>query len=33
MTFLNSIQNQSKKHKFPFEHWEYTNALTNEAIE
>ena len=33
MTFLNSIQNQSKKHKFPFEHWEYTNAFTNEAIE
>ena len=33
MTFLNSIQNQSKKHKFPFDHYEYHNALTNEAIE
>ena len=33
MSFLNSIQNQSKKHEFPFDHWEYTNALTNEAIE
>ena len=33
MTFLNSIQNQSKKHEFPFDHYEYHNALTNEAIE
>ncbi len=33
MTFLNSILNQSKKHEFPFDHWEYNNALTNEAIE
>ena len=33
MTFLNSIQNKSKKHKFPFDHYEYHNALTNEAIE
>jgi len=33
MSFLNSIQNQSEKHVFPFVHWEYNNALTNEAIE
>ena len=33
MTFLNSILNQSKKHNFPFDHWEYNNALTDEAIE
>ena len=32
MTFLNSIKNQSKKHEFPFDHWEYDNALSNEAI-
>ena len=33
MNFLNSILNQSKKYEFPFDHWEYNNALTNEAIE
>ena len=33
MSFLSSIQNQSKKHEFPFEHWEYNDALTQEAIE
>ena len=33
MSFLNSIQNQSKKHEFPFDHFEYYNALTNEAID
>ena len=33
MSFLNSIQNQSKKHEFPFDHWEYHNALTDGAIE
>ena len=32
MSFLDSIQNQSKKHEFPFDHWEYNNALTDEAI-
>ena len=32
MSFLDSIQNQSKKHDFPFDHWEYNNALTDEAI-
>ena len=33
MNFLNSILNQSIKHEFPFDHWEYNNALTDEAIE
>ena len=33
MSFLNSIQTQSKKHEFPFDHWEYNNALTDGAIE
>ena len=28
MSFLNSIQTQSKKHDFPFDHWEYHNALS-----
>ena len=32
MTFLNSILNQSKKNEFPFDHWEYKNALSEEAI-
>ena len=32
MTFLNSILYQSKKHEFPFDHWEYNNALSDEAI-
>ena len=33
MLFLSSIQNQSKKYEYPFDHWEYNNALTQEAIE
>ena len=33
MTFLNSILHQSKKHEFPFDHWEYNNALSEEAIQ
>ena len=33
MTFLNSILNQSQKHEFPFDHWEYSNALSDQAIE
>ena len=33
MTFLNSISKKSKKHEFPFEHWEYDNALSDGAIE
>ena len=32
MNFLNSILKQSKKHEFPFDHWEYDNALTDEQI-
>ena len=32
MTFLNSIKNESKKHDSPFDHWEYDNALSEEAI-
>tara|TARA_B100000676_G_scaffold292733_1_gene328687 strand:- start:121 stop:783 length:663 start_codon:yes stop_codon:yes gene_type:complete len=33
MTFLNSILNSSKKYDFPFDHWEYSNALTEESIQ
>ena len=33
MTFLNTILNNSKKHNFPFDHWEYSNALSDDAIE
>ena len=33
MSFLNSIKTQSKKHEFPFDHWEYNNALSDGAIE
>ena len=33
MTFLNSILNQSKKHNFPFDHWEYNDALSEGSIE
>ncbi len=33
MSFLESIKSQSKKHNFPFDHWEYNNALSNEAID
>ena len=33
MSFLNSIQTQSKKHNMPFDHWEYHNALTDGAME
>ena len=32
MTFLNSILHKSKKHEFPFDHWEYDDALSEEAI-
>ena len=32
MNFLNSILNKSKKHEFPFDHWEYNNALTDKQI-
>ena len=33
MSFLNSIKNHSKKYEFPFDHWEYYNALTDGVIE
>ena len=33
MNFLNSILNKSRKHEFPFDHWEYKDALTDNAIE
>jgi len=33
MTFLNSILNKSKKFDTPFEHWEYKEALSEEAIQ
>ena len=33
MTFLNSILKQAKKHEIPFDHWEYKDALSGEAIE
>ena len=32
MTFLNSILNNSKKHESPFDHWEYSGALNDDAI-
>ena len=33
MTFLNSILNKSQKHDYPFDHWEYNDALTGETIQ
>ena len=33
MSFLNSIKNNSKKYESPFDHWEYSNALSEGAIE
>ena len=33
MSFLNSIKNKSTKHEIPFDHWEYSDALTEESIE
>ena len=33
MSFLKSIQNQSKKYDYPFDYWMYSGALTDEAIE
>ena len=33
MTFLNSILNNSEKFDIPFEHWGYSGALTEEAIQ
>ena len=33
MEFLNSIKNRSRKFQFPFDHWEYSNPLSEEAID
>ena len=33
MSFLNSINNKSKKFESPFTHWELNEPLTNEQIE
>ena len=33
MTFLNSIKNNSSKHEIPFDHWEYSDALSKGSIE
>ena len=33
MSFLNSIKNNSTKYEIPFDHWEYSDALTKESIE
>ena len=32
MSFLKSITDHSKKHEFPFDHWEYQDALSEGAI-
>ena len=33
MSFLNSIKNNSSKHEAPFDHWEYSDALSKGSIE
>ena len=33
MSFLNSIKNNSTKHDTPFEHWEYSDALSEGSID
>ena len=33
MSFLNSIKNNSTKHEIPFDHWEYSEALSEGSIE
>ena len=33
MLFLNSIKNNSSKHVAPFDHWEYSDALSEGSIE
>jgi hypothetical protein len=33
MSFLNSIKKNSTKHKIPFDHWEYSDALSEGSIE
>ena len=32
MTFLSAILNKSKKHEYPFDHWEYSDALSDESV-
>ena len=32
MIFLSAILNKSKKHEFPFDHWEYSGALSDESV-
>ena len=32
MTFLSAILNKSKKHEFPFDHWEYSGALSDDSV-
>ena len=33
MSFLNSIKNNSSKHEIPFDHWEYSDALSEGSID
>ena len=33
MSFLNSIKNNSKQYNFPFNHWEYSDVLSKDAID
>ena len=33
MSFLNSIKNNSTKHEIPFDHWEYSDALSKGSID
>ena len=33
MKFLNSIKNKSKKFDFPFDHWEYSDPLTEDMVD
>ena len=33
MSFLNSIKNNSTKHEIPFDHWEYSDSLSEGSIE
>ena len=33
MSFLNSIKNNSTKYEIPFDHWEYSDALSEGSIE
>ena len=33
MKFLNSLKNKSKKYEIPFDHWEYSEPLTEGAVD